>query len=295
MRSKAITSVAARLAWHAVGCIMIFTLGAASANAGQDANFILYNHYMEEKGATEVQVYSDYSHVGNGDPNYAAQLIEIEYGVTELFTTSIYLEGAKTYETGGSYDFASFRFENRLRLFQDETLLNPVLYAEYEYKKPESVFIRSRVGRADGRGPPAGSDEHELETKLILGHDFSSNLNVAFNTIHEINFSNDNLLAFGYAAGVNYAFFNAYDTPGSFGDIGETGLQKLTLGLEFFGALGDADKGLTIDGDLTEQYVGASLRADFKNNWHAVAGAAFGLTGISEDALGRVSIGYEYE
>ena len=266
-----------------------------AAQAGQEANFILYNHYMEEKGAVEFQVYSDYSHVGNGDPNYTAQLLEIEYGVTELFTTSLYLEGAKTYEDGGSYDFASVRFENRLRLFKDETLFNPVLYAEYEYKRPESVFIRSRVGRADGREPTEGSDEHELETKLILGHDFSSNLNAAFNAIQEINFSNDNLVAFGYAAGLNYAFFNAYDAPGGFGNLGDAGLQKLTLGLEFFGALGDADKGLTIDSDLTEHYVGANLRADFQNNWHAVAGAAFGITGISEDALVRASIGYEYE
>ena len=281
--------------WAISSIVAITTLSNLSAQAGQEANFILYNHYMEEKGAIEVQVYSDYSHVGNGAPNYSAQMLEIEYGVTELFTTSIYLEGAKTYETEGSYDFASFRFENRFRLFKDETLLNPVLYAEYEDKKPESVFIRSRVGRADGREPAEGASEHELETKLILGHDFSSNLNVAFNTIHEINFSNDNLLAFGYAAGLNYAFFNAYDAPGSFGDVGEDNLQKLTFGLEFFGALGDADKGLTIDSDLTEHYAGASLRADFKNNWHAVAGAAVGLTGISEDALVRVSVGYEHE
>lgn len=102
-------------------------MATSAASAGQDANFILYNQHMEEKGATEVQVFSDYSHVGEGEPNYTAQLIEIEYGVTELFTTAVYLEGVKTYEAGEEYDFGSFRWENRLRLFADETLLNPVL------------------------------------------------------------------------------------------------------------------------------------------------------------------------
>ena len=266
-----------------------------AAQAGQEANFVLYNHYMEEKGATEVEVYSDYGHVGKGEPNYTAQLVELEYGVTELFTTSVYLEGLKTFDQGEDYEFGSFRFENRLRLFKDETLLNPVLYAEYEYKTPNSRFVRSVVGRTDGREPPEGSDEHELETKLILGHDFSSNLNVAFNVIQEINFSNDNLLAFGYAAGLNYAFFNAYDAPDTFGDVGDTALQKLTLGFELYGGLGDAGKGLTLDGDLTEQYAGVNLRADFKNEMHVGIGGAFGLTNNSEDAIVRVTAGYEFE
>ena len=272
-----------------------FAIFPLAAQAGQDANFVLYNHYMEEKGATEIEVYSDYGHVGKGEPNYTAQLFEIEYGVTELFTTSIYLEGLKTFEHGEDYEFGSVRFENRLRLFKDETLLNPVLYAEYEYKTPHSRFVRAVVGRVDGREPPEGSDEHELETKLIFGHDFTSNLNVAFNTIHEINFSNDNLLAFGYAAGLNYAFFNAYETPGALGDVGENGIQKITLGLELYGGLGDADKGLTLDGSKTEQYAGVNLRVDFKNEWHAGVGGAFGLTDNSEDAIVRVTAGYEFE
>ena len=57
--------------------------------AGQDANFVLYNQHMEEKGETEVEVYSDYSHVRNGEANYTAQLYEIEYRGTDLFTTSM--------------------------------------------------------------------------------------------------------------------------------------------------------------------------------------------------------------
>jgi hypothetical protein len=254
------------------------------AQAGQGANFILYNQHMEEKGATEVEVFSDYSHVGEGEANYTAQLYEIEYGVTDLFTTAVYLETVKTFEQGENYDFGSFRFENRLRLFEQKTLLNPVLYAEYEYKKPTSRFIRAVVGRTDGEEEEEEKSEHELETKLILGHDLTNDLNVAFNTIQEVNFE-DGLWSFGYAAGLNYTFFRA----------SEGRLEKMTLGLEFYGGLGDSDKGLTFDGSKTEQYAGLGLRCDFTNELHIGIGGAFGLTGASEDAIVRLTTGYEFE
>ncbi len=273
---------------------------SAPATAGQDANFILYNQHMEEKGAVEFEVYSDYGNVGSGEPNYTAQLFEIEYGVTELFTTAVYFEGAKTFEGHENYDFASFRWENRYRLFSDETLLNPVLYAEYEYKKPTSLFRRSVVGRTDGGEDEEEGEEkneHELETKLIVGHDVTSRLNIAFNTIQELNFINGNW-AFGYAAGLNYALFRSFDTSDVASEIGPTfdgGLNKLTLGLEAFGGLGDSVKGLTLDPDKTEQYIGIGLRADFKNNVHVGIGGAFGLTDNSEDALLRLTAGIEFE
>lgn len=277
--------------------LSLVAIWSSSAKAGQDANFILYNHHMEEKGATEIEVYSDYSHVGNGEPNYTAQLLEIEYGVTDLWTAALYLEGAKTFEDGGRYDFASFRIENRVRLFKDETLLNPVLYAEYEQKWPQSRFIRSVVGRTD---TPEGPEEveHELETKLILGHDFSSRFNVAFNTIQELKFDNG-VWSFGYAAGLNYDLFRSFDAePGQMFDdsqAGDWGLNKLTLGVEFFGGLGDSVKGLTFDPDKTKQYAGVGLRAEFKNEFHVGIGGAFGLTHDSQDALLRVTAGYEFE
>jgi hypothetical protein len=272
------------------------TMNGTAGHAGQDANFILYNHHMEEKGALEVEVYSDYGHVGSGEPNYTAQLLEFEYGVTDLWTTSLYLEGAKVFEDGGSYDFASFRFENRIRLFKDETLLNPVLYFEYEQKNPESKFVRSVVGRVDS---PEGPEEieHELETKLILGHDFSSRFNVAFNTIQELKFDNG-VWAFGYAAGLNYDVYRSFDTETAGKTASAPGgveLEKVTLGLELFGGLGDSVRGLTLDTDKTEQYAGVNLRADFSNEIHVGIGGAFGLTSPSEDAIVRFTAGIEFE
>lgn len=286
------------MAWGATTARLLPLLAAAAmpttARAGQDANFILYNHHMEEKGALEVEVYSDYGHVGKGEPNYTAQLLEFEYGVTELWTTAVYLEGAKTFEEGGSYDFASFRFENRVRLFKDETLLNPVLYVEYEQKKPESKFVRSVVGRVDSPEGPEET-EHELETKLIVGHDITSRLNVAFNTIQELKFDNG-VWAFGYAAGLNYDIYRSFDDGAAGGSAtGTFNIQKLTLGLEMFGGIGDSVLGLTLDPDKTEQYVGVNLRAEFANEVHIGIGGAFGLTASSEDALIRMTAGIEFE
>jgi len=267
-----------------------------SAQAGQDANFILYNHHMEEKGALEIEAYSDFGHVGDGEPNYTAQLLEFEYGVTELWTTALYLEGAKTFEDGGSYDFASVRFENRVRLFKAETLLNPVLYVEYEQKQPESRFVRSVVGRLDSPEGPEET-EHELETKLIVGHDISSRLNVAFNTIQELKFDNG-VWAFGYAAGLNYDVFRSFDAEAAETEASGPGaieLEKVTLGLEMYGGVGDSVLGLTLDPDKTEQYLGVNLRADFSNEFHMGIGGAFGLTSSSEDAILRLKAGIEFE
>ena len=98
-----------------------------------DANVVLYNQHTAEKGETEIEVFSDFADVGSGEPNYTAQLFELEHGFTDLWTSSLYLEGAKT--EGESYDYASFRFENRVRLSKDVTFFNPVLYVEYEQKE----------------------------------------------------------------------------------------------------------------------------------------------------------------
>lgn len=50
--------------------------------AGNGANFVLYNQYTEEKGETEIELFSDFSNVGSGEEDYTAQLLEIERGGT---------------------------------------------------------------------------------------------------------------------------------------------------------------------------------------------------------------------
>ena len=90
-----------------------------------------------------------------GEADYSAQLLEIEHGVTDTWTTALYLEGVKL--DGADYAFGSFRFENRVRLFREATLFNPVLYAEYEQKEPASRYIRAVTGRVDGEDDEDGS------------------------------------------------------------------------------------------------------------------------------------------
>ena len=263
-----------------------------------DANVVLYNQYTEEKGETEIEVFSDFANVGSGEPNYTAQLFELEHGFTDVWTSALYLEGAKT--EGENYDYASFRLENRVRLSKDVTFFNPVLYAEYEQKEPASQFITAVVGRTDEpEGPP--ETEHELETRLIFGHDLTDRLTVAFNWINEIKFDNG-LWSFGYATGFSYALFEAQGWEEAEEKAESRGLaakswdlEKLTLGVEFYGGVGDADLGLTLDPNKTEQYAGINLESEFDNHFHFTIGGAFGLTQPSQDAILRLSAGYEFE
>ena len=142
--------------------------------------------------------------------------------------------------------------------------------------------------------------EHELETKLMLGQDISNRLNVAFNWINELKFDNG-VWSFGYAAGLNYMVFKSAcededEKRGSEGTRSDAwDLEKVTLGLEFYGGLGDSVRGLTVDADKTQQYAGINLRADFENHVHVGLGGAFGLTQESEDAILRLTAGYELE
>jgi len=280
-----------------VGLAAATLLPSFAAWAGNGANFVLYNHHTEEKGATEINQFSDFSNAGGGEQDYSAQLLEIEHGFTDTWTTALYFEGVKI--DGEDYEFGGWRFENRLRLFDYGAFLNPVLYVEYEHLRPEHRYIRAVTGRTDGEEEEGEEEtEHELETKLILGHDFSDRFNVAFNWINETNLDSGKW-EFGYATGLNYAFYKAsggkeekeHDVPAA----KSWDLEKLTLGVELYGGLGDASRGLTLDAEKTKQYLGVNLQAELENHIHLGVGGAFGLTDDSENAILRLVAGYEFE
>lgn len=263
--------------------------------AGNGANFVLYNQHTEEKGETEIKLFSDFSNVGSGEEDYTAQLLEIEHGVTDYWTTALYFEGVKI--EGEDYEFGGWRFENRLRLFNYGAFLNPVLYAEYEYLKPAHRYIRAVTGRTDEEEGEEET-EHELETRLILGHDFSDRFNVAFNWINETNLKSAKW-EFGYATGLNYVLYKAEGAEEEkvHGGFSATNwdVEKLTLGIELYGGLGDSVLGLTLDSGKTKQYVGLNLQAELENHMHLGIGGAFGLADDSEDAILRLVAGYEFE
>ena len=134
--------------------VLLSCLGAVAlpnvATSGNGANFVLYNQEVEERGATEANLYSDFANVGGREENYSAQLLEIEHGVTDTWTAALHFEAVKLDDE--NYAFGSFRFENRVRLFRGDTLLNPVLYAEYELEEPESRLQNAPVGNGAEAG-----------------------------------------------------------------------------------------------------------------------------------------------
>lgn len=265
---------------------------SSTALAGNEANFVLYDHHTDKRGTTEINTLNDFSSAAPGDPAYAAQLIEIERAMTDQWTAALYFEGDKI--DGEDYAFGGWRFENRYRLLPYGAFLNPVLYVEYADLRPAHRYLLDVVGRTDA---PESESGREVESRLILGHDFNDGFDVAFNWINDVALQSGNW-EFGYALGLNYTAFERFD--GAAQRPAETtasgfDLKEVKLGLELYGGLGDSNLGLTLDPNVTQQYAGLNLRGEFENGFHAQLGGAVGLTSDSERGLLRLMVGYEFE
>lgn len=282
---------------------VIAAAGALSGRAwaGNEANFVLYDHHTDEKGETEINVFGDFSNAESEEPRYAAQLLEIEAAITDRWEAALYLEGDKI--DGEDYLFGGWRLESRYRLFDYGAFLNPVLYVEYETLKPDHKYLLDVTGRTDAEEGPE-TTEHEIESKLIVGHDLTNKLDVAFNWINETNLDTGRW-EFGYALGFNYALLGeanqeAEEHHGKEGSERSTArsswaIKELKVGGELYGGLGDSGLGLTLDPDVTQQYAGLNLKTEFANGLHVMVGGAAGLTRDSERGLLRLMLGYEFE
>ena len=275
--------------------IAILAANTAPALAGNGANFVTYDHHTGEKGETEIKLYQDFGKTGDGD-RYLAQLLEFEHSLTDQWVIAAYLESHDRH--GDDWSFDGFRFETRYRLFDYGTPFNPVVYAEYLNKKEGALYLREAVGRTDGHEEAGGEEEDEdareseLETKLILGHDFSNKLRFGFDVISEVNLKSGDW-AFGYATGISYEIYENEHHGAASRD--NWNVKEVKLGVELFGGLGDSVKGLTLDGSKTEQYAGVSLKTEFANGAQFMVGGAFGLTDDSQDAILRTAVGWEFE
>jgi hypothetical protein len=273
-------------------CIVGVMLCGSPALAGNEANFVLYDHHTEKQGTREINVLTDFSGGAPDEPSYAAQLIEIEAAITDQWMAALYFEGDKI--DGSEEAFGGWRLESRYRLFPYGVFLNPVLYVEYGDLQSAHRYLLEVVGRNDA---PEGEAGRELESRLILGQDLGENFDVAFNWINDVNLSSGNW-EFGYAMGLNYTVFVRPDaSAGGHGGFAADNweLKEVKLGAELYGGLGDSDLGLTLDPQLTQHYAGLNLRGEFENGLHAQVGAAVGLTDDSERALVRLMFGYEFE
>lgn len=272
-------------------CAVALALFSNAAHAGNGANFVLYDHHTGEAGETEIKLYNDLGKTQDGE-RYTAQILEVERAITDQWVVAAYLESHKL--SGDDWDFDGFRFETRYRLFERDTLFNPVVYVEYVNKREAALYLREAVGRTDGEeesGPHEEENEreHELETKLILGHDVNDRLRIGFDWINEVNLKTGDW-EFGYATGLTYTLFEVEgEHKGRGFDV-----KEVKLGAELYGGLGDSVKGLTLDGSKTEHYAGINLKTEFANGTQFMLGGAFGLTHDSQEAIFRSMIGVEF-
>lgn len=277
-----------RAAASAIRIAVGICISCAPAMAGNEANFVLYDHRTEAKGTTEINFLSDVARAAPGEPPYAAQLVEIEKALTDQWMMALYFEADAI--DGADYAFGGWRIESRYRLLSNAAFLNPVLYVEYGDLRASHSYLLEAVGRTDAR--EEGSS-HEIESRLILGHDLADGFDVAFNWISDANLNTGNW-EFGYAAGLNYSLFEQQARRGG-SEPGGWDIKEVKLGAELYGGLGDTDLGLTLDPRQTEQYAGLNVRTELDNGLHAQIGAALGLTGDSERSLLRLMLGWEFE
>ena len=220
------------------------------------------------RGDTEVTFFGDFSDAVADEPRYAAQLFEIRRRADRSGEAALYLEGDKI--NGEDYLFSGWRLESRYRLFEYGAFLNPVLYIEYENLDPNHKYLLEVTGRTD---TPEGPEtwKHEIESKLIVGHDITKKFDVAFNWINETNVDTGRW-EFGYVFGFNYAIVGEANQEAKehehgghehSSNIAGWAIKEVKLGGEIYGGLGDSTLGLTVDPNVTQQYAGLNLKTEW--------------------------------
>lgn len=271
--------------------VLVVVLGVVAvlpraAYAGNGANFVLYNHHTAKAGEREIMFMNDLGQEADGT-RYTAQMIELEYGVTDRWTSEIMIEGQTTSGEGG-YNFTGFRWENRYRLFEYGRFLNPVIYTEYEDLGEDTKYAMEIAGREDAtERTKKRPRERVLESRIILGTDISETLDVSLNWINESDLDTG-VTSFGYAVGLNYKLPSA---PRS-SEHAKEGHGDMLFGLELYGALGDSDKGITADADLTQHYISPNVKFHVGTTMVKL-GWTIGLTNVSQDIF-RVAVGYDF-
>lgn len=195
--------------------------------------FVTYSQDLEEPGNLEIETKSATGEPQGGN-RYGALATELEYGAKAWWTTELYLDGQTTAKE--STIPTGFRWENRFRILMQEHIVNPVLYVEFENISGADKNVLEVVGHdgqsdlADPNGDTRQEHEHEGELKLILSsnvHDW----NLSENFISEKNLGHEPW-EFGYALAASRPLSTAYRDC-------TFCAQKLTVGAEAYGGLGD--------------------------------------------------------
>jgi hypothetical protein len=269
-----------------LGALLCLLLGAAAASAQESPYFITYDHHMEEPGSIELSFEPVLGTPKEGGRAAAAN-VEIEYGATGWWTTSLYIDGAAG--SGSAAMFTGVRLENRFRLLMDERLVNPVLYVEYEDITAADRVTKEVVGFDSWRdfAEPLAQSRHErereLETKLIL----SSNVNgwnIAGNAIAEKNLAGDPW-ELGYAVAASRPLALAAAARDCVACA-----ENVTVGVELYGGLGDQRR-VTTSG--TAHYLAPTVAWSLSRGVTLRFSPGWGLTGDSNRSFVRFGISYE--
>jgi hypothetical protein len=256
------------------------------AVAQENTYFVTYDHHMEERGNLEISTASTIALPKNNLSNTWGQLMELEYGVTERWTTSLYLEGAA--RRRDATVFTGWRLENRFRPLKQEHKINPVLYFEYENINEANRSFREVVGHAEPTNEPLsalrGETAREIEGKLILSSDVKS-WNISENIIFEKHLTEDEGVEFGYAFGV-------YRPLGKIkaGSKCVFCRQNFLGGVEIYGGIGSTQQFGFTD---TAQYIAPGISWSLSDSSKIKFEPAFGLTANSNRALLRFAYTYE--
>jgi hypothetical protein len=264
-------------------CSLILVLPAA---AQYSPYFVTYDHQMEEPGSLEITTQSTVGLQRHDLPTYWAPLLELEYGATGWWSSSLYLEGAS--QAHDATVFTGYRLENRFKPLKRDHRINPVLYFEFENINEASRITKEVVGHAqltnESLSSLRGEKARELEGKLILSSN-AKGWNIAENFIMEKNLTVEEGVEFGYALGV----YRPLGTIAS-GKACRFCRENFNAGLELYGGLGSTQQFGFSD---TAHYIAPALAWRVSENSTIRLSPGFGLTDNSARTLMRFSYTYE--
>ena len=264
-------------------CSVLFAIPAADQYRPY---FVTYDHQMEEPGNLEITTQSTVGIQKHDLPTYWAPLVELEYGATGWWSTSLYLEGAS--QPHDATVFTGFRLENRFKPLKSEHRINPVLYFEFENINEATRIQKEVVGHAElsdeSLSSLRGEKARELEGKLILSSN-AKGWNIAENFIVEKNLTADEGVEFGYALGVYHPLATIVS-----GTPCRLCRENFNAGLELYGGLGSTEQFGFSD---TAHYIAPAIAWRVSENSTVRFSPGFGLTANSARTLLRFSYTYE--
>ena len=269
-----------------ISLFLIATVFSGVALAQDTPYFVTYDHHLEDRGTLEMSTSSTIGVPRSGQRAFFAPYGEFEYGLTDWWTSALYIEGQST--LGDSAIFTGWRLENRFLPIGGQHKLNPVLYLEYEDVNEASRIEKEIVGFAPlGREPNSELQQvhaHELEGKLILSSDFND-WNVASNFIVERNLSQNEGFEFGYSFGTSRMLGKAQT-----GATCRWCRDKFSAGVEVYGGLGNSRN---FGFRETAHYAAPAVSWQVSTNSAIHVSPGFGLTHNSNPLLLR--LGYSYD